>query len=192
MNFSIFVALLSEMKSLFSPRNILILVLVLFNAGCDQVSKVIVRERIEYNEHIEVVSDYFTLTKIENTGAFLSLGHSLPNWLRIILLLSLPMIVIAAALYYILTRKELSMFLVTGICFALGGGIGNIYDRIVYGSVTDFMHMDFGLFRTGIFNFGDVSITIGIIMILLHSIFAKKTPESPESNPENSNASTPQ
>jgi len=35
----------------------------------------------------------------------------------------------------------------------IGGGIGNVYDCILFGSVTDFLHLDFGIFRTGIFNF---------------------------------------
>ena len=61
-----------------------------------------------------------------------------------------------------------------GICFLIGGGIGNIYDRIVYGSVTDFLHMDFVLFKTGIFNMADVSIMTGIGLLLLQTLLAKK------------------
>ncbi len=58
--------------------------------------------------------------------------------------------------------------------FLIGGGIGNIYDRIVYGSVTDFLHMDFVLFRTGIFNLADVSIMVGIGLLLLQNLTAAK------------------
>lgn len=61
-----------------------------------------------------------------------------------------------------------------GVCFLIGGGIGNIYDRIVYGSVTDFLHMDFVLFKTGIFNMADVSIMTGIGLLLLQTLLAKK------------------
>ncbi len=50
--------------------------------------------------------------------------------------------------------------------FIIGGGIGNLYDRILYGSVTDFLHMDFQLFRTGIFNMADVSIMIGVFWLM--------------------------
>ena len=56
-----------------------------------------------------------------------------------------------------------------GICFMVGGGIGNIYDRVIYGSVTDFLHIDFVLFQTGVFNLADVSIMIGLFMVIVAS-----------------------
>ena len=60
-----------------------------------------------------------------------------------------------------------------GMCFLIGGGIGNIIDRLLYGSVTDFLHIDFGLFRTGIFNLADVSIMVGIGILIINSIKQK-------------------
>ena len=59
--------------------------------------------------------------------------------------------------------------------FAIGGGIGNIYDRLVHGSVTDFMHINFGLFQTGIFNMADVSITTGMFIFLYQSYSRQKS-----------------
>jgi signal peptidase II len=53
-----------------------------------------------------------------------------------------------------------------GISFAIGGGLGNIYDRILFGSVTDFLYFDFVLFHTGIVNMADISVTIGFFMIV--------------------------
>ena len=53
------------------------------NIGCDQISKNIVRQKIAYNEQVSLVNDYLTLTKVENEGAFLSVGHSLPPPLKI-------------------------------------------------------------------------------------------------------------
>ena len=56
----------------------------------------------------------------------------------------------------------------------IGGGIGNIFDRIVYGSVTDFLYLNFGgIMKTGIFNIADLSVTTGMILILISSF--KKT-----------------
>jgi signal peptidase II len=46
------------------------------NIGCDQVSKSIVRQRIDYNEQISLLNDHLTLTEIENTGAFLGIDQS--------------------------------------------------------------------------------------------------------------------
>jgi len=147
--------------------------MVALNIGCDQVSKIIVRERVDYNEQISIIKNHFILTKVENTGAFLSAGNDLPIAVRFILLSILPVIVLGYGLFYLLMKKDLPKIMQIGLCFLIGGGIGNVIDRLLYGSVTDFLHMDFGLFRTGIFNLADVSIMIGIGMLIVQSLSVK-------------------
>ena len=154
-------------------RTLTILAILSSNIGCDQISKSIVRQRIQYNEKLSFIYNHLTLTKIENTGAFLSLGHSMPKILRTILLTILPLIVLGLAFIYLLTKKNLSNFKIIGLCFVVGGGVGNIFDRVVYGSVTDFLHIDFGLFQTGIFNMADVSIMTGVFIIIFESYFGR-------------------
>jgi len=155
-------------------RTLIILTMLTFNFGCDQISKSIVRQRIDYNEKINLIMDYLILTKVENTGAFLSIGHSLPQPLRMLLLTILPIIVLCIALFYLLIKRSLSNLTILGICFVVGGGFGNIYDRLVYGSVTDFLQMNFVIVQTGIFNMADVSIMAGMFMILLEA-YLKQT-----------------
>jgi signal peptidase II len=162
-----------HMKAKGILRTLIIFTILSSNIGCDQVSKNIVRQRIDYNEHISLIDNYFTLTKIENTGAFLSLGDTLPQPIRILLLTILPLIVLGLALIYVLTKRGLSNLTILGICFTVGGGIGNIYDRAIYGSVTDFLHIDFVLFQTGIFNMADVSIMTGMLIILIEAYFKR-------------------
>ncbi len=147
--------------------------MVALNIGCDQVSKSIIRNKVDYNESINVIKNHFIITKVENTGAFLSAGNNLPDVAKFILLSILPVIVLGYGLFYLIYKINLPRTLQIGMCFLIGGGIGNVYDRIVYGSVTDFLHLDFGLFRTGIFNLADVSIMIGIGILLIHSIKQK-------------------
>jgi signal peptidase II len=151
-------------------RTIAIVIILASNIGCDQVSKSLVRERLDKRERVELAGDYFILTRVENTGAFLSMGNSLPAPLRITLLSVFPALIMVYGLYFLFTKRSLSWITILGLCFIIGGGIGNLYDRIVYGSVTDFLHMDFVVFRTGIFNMADVSIMIGTFLILLHSL----------------------
>ena len=152
---------------------ILLLFLIALNVGCDQVSKIIVRQKVDYNENISIIKDRIILTKVENTGAFLSMGDELPAILRFTLLSLFPIVVLGFGLYYLFTNAKLPLGIQLGICFLLGGGIGNIYDRLKFGSVTDFLHIDFGLFRTGVFNFADVSIMIGIGILLVQSFKRK-------------------
>lgn len=155
-------------------RIFVILAIVFSNIGCDQISKKVVRQHIASDEQISLIDPYFTLTKVENSGAFLSLGNTLPGPFKSALLLIIPVIVLGYGLFFMITKTNLSKLMLTGLCFIIGGGIGNIYDRILYGSVTDFMHIDFILFQTGIFNMADVSIMAGMGMLLLESLHKKK------------------
>jgi signal peptidase II len=151
-------------------RALLILIILSSNIGCDQVSKNIVRRQISSTEQISFMNNHFTLMKVENSGAFLSFGNSLSEVWRTVLLIVLPLIVLIGTFFYLITKKNLSNITLVGICFVTGGGIGNIYDRITYGSVTDFLHIDFILFETGIFNMADVSIMVGMTIMLLFGL----------------------
>lgn len=157
----------------------LILILTL-NFGCDQISKKIVRNEISDYEHISIIKDHFTLLKVENTGAFLSLGDQMPYFFRLIILTGLPLLFLCYGLYYLFAKKNLPVMMQIALCFLIGGGIGNLYDRIIYGSVTDFMHMDFYIFQTGVFNFADISIMIGIGILLIQSFRNNTTKQQVE------------
>jgi len=153
---------------------ILILFVIITNIGCDQASKKIVRQTIAPSETISLLGDHLTITNVENTGAFLSLGDSLPKTVKNILLSLLPFIAIALGLFYVLHKQHLPNLMLAGFCFVIGGGIGNVFDRIVHGSVTDFLHINFGIFQTGIFNVADLSIMTGVLIILLQSILKRR------------------
>jgi len=155
-------------------RAFIILAILALNVGCDQVSKSIVRSRLDVYDRYSFIGNHFTLLKVENTGAFLSLGDKLPNPYRFIVLTLIPVLALLGALLYILLKSNFTRLRLTGIIFLIGGGIGNIYDRIAHGSVTDFMHINFGLFQTGIFNVADVSIMMGIGLIFLDSWYRSR------------------
>lgn len=151
-----------------------ITLLVLLNIGCDQISKGVVRKNVSSRDYIQLINDNLILTKIENTGAMLGFGDSLPPILKIILLQVLPSMVLLILLYRILQKSNLNTWLIVAFTFVIGGGIGNLIDRVAYGSVTDFFQIRLGFFKTGIFNMADVSVTIGVLFILFLSFKTKK------------------
>lgn len=152
----------------------LIIFILALNIGCDQVSKSIVRKDIPDNKVIGYLGNHFTLEKAENTGAFLSLGDTLGGPLRDILLVGLPLIAVLGALVWIIVNTKITRWTLLGIILIIGGGVGNLYDRIFHGSVTDFMHIDFGFAQTGVFNVADMSIMAGMFMILIASYVKRK------------------
>ena len=167
-------------------RNIFIIILIVFNIAADQVSKALVRAKmLFYPENgdravIDVIGSYFQLLWVENKGAFLGMGSDMNEVLRVILLLILPTIVLLYVIYYIIKNKDLSRLNLVAFCCIIGGGIANVYDRIFLGSVTDFFFINLGgIFKTGIFNMADLSVTTGMIILLLSGlIFNKKENET--------------
>lgn len=147
-------------------RLLIILLVVLANIGCDQVSKSIVRQRLDYHEQIDLLNDRLILVKVENPGAFFGLGENLPATAKNLLLSALPALLVTGIFGFLFVRRQLPPLTVVALCCIVGGGIGNIFDRIAYGSVTDFLHIDLGFFRTGIFNMADVSIMVGLFLTL--------------------------
>ena len=160
----------------FSRRSISIFLIIIITIAIDQISKVIVRKHVDFLSSTNIIGEYFTLHNVENTGAFLGIGSDLNPTLKVILLLVIPVIVLGFVLRYILKDKSIDKLSLFAFASIIGGGISNVYDRFAYGSVTDFFHIDLGgsLFRTGIFNMADLSVTMGMILLIIASFKKKK------------------
>tara|TARA_R110002111_G_scaffold79504_3_gene125934 strand:- start:19654 stop:20151 length:498 start_codon:yes stop_codon:yes gene_type:complete len=159
-------------------RNLFITLLIIFNIAIDQISKVIVRNTLTFREEVNVIGDYFQLIWVENKGAFLGMGSDMDPTLRLIFLLILPTLVLGYVIYYIIKTKELDRLSLIAFCCIAGGGIANVFDRIAFGQVTDFFFINLGgVFKTGIFNIADLSVTIGMVMLLFSGVFNSKKKE---------------
>ncbi|WP_299317466.1 signal peptidase II [uncultured Maribacter sp.] len=152
----------------------LILIIVLMTVGCDQVSKELTRQKVEPEAYIPVIKNHLILTNVENTGAMLGFGQDFPPILKRFLLQALPMLLLLIMLYRIISKPNLNLLLVSAFALVIGGGLGNLIDRIAYGSVTDFFQIRLGFFRTGIFNIADIAVTIGVLMFVFLIIRGKK------------------
>lgn len=137
-----------------------------------------IRTSISHDETISYFNNHLIITKVENTGAFLSLGNELSQSAKHILLSIIPAVLLVFGFLYLLFKSALSKTTITGFSFIIGGGIANIFDRIVYGSVTDFLYIHFDYFHTGVFNLADLSIVTGVLIVLTHSLIKRKA--SPE------------
>jgi len=151
-------------------RVIYILVVLAVILGADQFSKALVRKQIPFYTAKSYLHNHFFIERAENTGAFLSMGDSVSKPVRIILLNVVPLLLVLGALGYVMYKTNLNNTVLVAIILMIGGGLGNIYDRIIHGSVTDFLYIDLGgVFHTGVFNVADLCITVGISIIIIRS-----------------------
>jgi signal peptidase II len=171
-----------NMKALLS--RLLLLLIICCNIGCDQITKSIIRKELSSQDQLKLFNDHLTVLKVENFGAFLSYGDHLPESVKFTLLSLFPLLILTYALYHLLRYPISGKLYATGLCFVIGGGVGNLYDRMSYGSVTDFLHLEMGVFETGIFNMADVSISIGILMLIIEVYRRRKEPQLLKSTTE--------
>lgn len=143
--------------------------------GIDQWSKVWAVNTLMGEPSTSYLNDFFRLTFARNTGAFLSLGSGLSEDWRYWVLTILPVLVLLFLLYQTLFSKTMSQWQIIAFSAILGGGISNIYDRLMYGHVVDFMNMGIGDLRTGIFNVADMGIMAGLFMML--PLMFRRTPK---------------
>lgn len=155
-------------------KHIFIGVTILLTIAFDQVSKVIVRAYVTPGSSSPIIGDVFQLMNVENTGAFLGMGSDLNPTVKLIALLILPVVVLGLVLRHVLKDDSLDNWSIFAFSSIIGGGIANVYDRFAYGSVTDFLYIRItDLLRTGIFNLADISVTTGMI-ILVVMVFKQK------------------
>jgi signal peptidase II len=143
----------------------------------DRLTKRWVEAHIPYGGAIPVIPHFFRITHWTNEGAAFSLfaDSTSPHVVR----WALIGFSLAAALAVLIAMVRLGdRFTLTTVALALilAGALGNVHDRILYGSVTDFLEVHIFSYHWPDFNVADSSIVTGACLLLLDSLLPKKQP----------------
>ncbi len=139
----------------------------------DQITKQLARTTLALSppKHYSVLS----LLYAENSGAFLSLGATLPPGTRSLIFSGLVAIALLAGLWALMTNRIDGRADSIAVAFILGGGFGNLIDRVLRdGRVSDFLYLSLGPLHTGVFNVADIAITGGVIWLLVSWMFVSR------------------
>lgn len=160
------------------------MVLSAFLIIADQISKKLIVDNIAVNSiGASFWSDFLWIVHVKNLGIAFSLGDSVPNFVRVILFIIIPLIVMGGLVVYILRAETISAFQRWIMAGILGGGLGNLVDRIFRpDGVVDFISVKFyGLFgmeRFPVFNIADSSIVVfGILLLITFAFEGRKKNE---------------
>ncbi len=137
----------------------------------DQISKMIVRHYMELHEVIKITDSFFWLTYVENTGAAFSMSFGSESFNRIFFIV-VSLLIILLIIY--MSKKSDSKTEQLAFAMIIGGAIGNLIDRILIGSVTDFICWDFFDFimeRWPVFNLADSAIVVAVVLIVIKAVF---------------------
>jgi signal peptidase II len=142
----------------------------------DRISKMIVEARISPFDVHPVIPGFFDIVHSQNRGvAFGIMNDSTSAWRTVVLIVfSAAALVLVAGLLWRATR--LDRWTTTGLALVLGGAAGNLFDRIVWGRVTDFLEFYIGDLHWPTFNVADSCIVVGSGLLLLELLRPKRQP----------------
>lgn len=126
----------------------------------DQISKLLVVNLL--SEPITIIKNFFYLTYVQNKGA----AFSILTGERLFLII-ISIIIIIYLLNYTKKNKPETKLEYLAISLVIGGSLGNLIDRIVRGSVIDFLDFNIFGYDFPVFNLADTFITIGVILLLI-------------------------
>ena len=135
----------------------------------DQISKSLIKSTMTLYDVIPVIPGFFQLNYITNKG--MAFGINLPVGISFFSGISL---IITCFLVWILwCERKNNLLMRISLALILGGAIGNLIDRILFGEVVDFFDFMIGDFHWYIFNIADSAVTVGIILMLFYSFLFK-------------------
>ncbi|MBA7685269.1 MAG: signal peptidase II [Calditrichaeota bacterium] len=133
----------------------------------DQATKYLVRHNLDLHATVQVVGDFFRLTYVENSGIVfgIKVGGALP------LFTVLSIVATILILFYFFRERANHLGVRISLALILGGAVGNLIDRLVFGRVVDFLDFGVGGYRFFVFNVADSAVTVGVALFLLLTTF---------------------
>ena len=159
---------LDKSISIFNKKNFISLLLITVVFILDRISKLEIIDK-QINNNVIYVNDFINFELIWNTGIGFGLLSSSSS-LIYNLLTALIGGIILFLIYLLVSLKFLDKILFSII---IGGALGNVYDRIVYYAVPDFIDIHYKNFHWFTFNIADIFITVGILLLILKDVFFK-------------------
>jgi len=128
----------------------------------DQAIKFAVHKNLGLGQSIPLAGKYIKLTFVKNSGAAFSLFQGSTLFLIIISILA----IIAIIYFYFITKKN-GFLTQAGLALLLGGSLGNLFDRIVWKYVIDYIDLSFW----PVFNLADIMINCGVFLLIIGFVF---------------------
>lgn len=147
----------------------------LFVVILDQITKYLTKYFMALHESKDIIGNFLRYTYIRNPG--MAFGIQIGNKTLFTIFSIIASIVIF--IYLLKTRGD-KKYVKLSLSLILGGAIGNLIDRVLYGSVVDFIDVGIGDLRWPVFNIADSAVSIGMVILIAIILFEKKDSETPE------------
>jgi signal peptidase II len=148
-------------------RTFLMLGLIIWCIGCDQGTKRLAEHTLKDRGPVSYINGCVQFFYAENTGAFGSLGAHWPGPVKLVAFVILPILILGAVAVSAVRSRIIDWPRTIGSALIVGGGMGNIIDRLASGYVVDFMYLHLGRIGTNVFNVADLAVMAGVIILVL-------------------------
>lgn len=138
----------------------------------DQVTKFLASGALILHEPVAVLP-FFNLTLMHNTGAAFSFLHDASGWQRWFFAV-LALVVSVALVLWLRRLQPQERWLAVALTLVLGGAVGNLVDRLMYGHVVDFIQLYYKDWYYPAFNIADSAITVGAVMLVIDTFKGKE------------------
>tara|TARA_Y100000768_G_scaffold363896_1_gene323944 strand:- start:1217 stop:1693 length:477 start_codon:yes stop_codon:yes gene_type:complete len=142
----------------------------------DQWSKWAIKTSFNLYQSKPVIQDLLHFTYVTNDG--MAFGLSFPGGKHILLIMTI--LLTGFIVGFLWKEKNGHPLIKYGLALILSGAIGNLIDRLLYGKVVDFLDLMIGNFHWYIFNIADSSVTIGMILFIIHSFYIEQNKSNDE------------
>ena len=147
--------------------------MILILAALDQIIKFIVTNQVAMNDSIPVISGFFSITYVKNTGGAFSFLAEKTWGIFVLAGISVVVSVLLLIALYRLRVKNVP-WIRFALALLVAGTIGNMIDRIRTRYVVDYLMFQFGSYTFPVFNLADICIVCGSILLAVLLLFAKK------------------
>src|SRR5436190_12880938 len=149
--------------------------LVVLTLSLDRWTKSLIQHRFTLNESATVIDGLFNITYVRNTGVAFGIFSSISSPAKSLLLSIFTAFAAILVITYSVRSSARNRLLQVALALILGGALGNLYDRLAYGYVVDFLEFYLGVYHWPSFNIADSAISIGVALLALE-IIRNETP----------------
>jgi len=136
----------------------------------DQLTKLWIMANFGLHEQQNVIPGFFDLVYVTNTGAAFGFLAGSKSWLRQVFFVGVVIVALVVIVYAYGHLKKQSKIFVYSLGLIGGGAVGNLIDRLRFGSVVDFLDFYLGSYHWPAFNAADSAITVGVGLFLLGTV----------------------
>jgi signal peptidase II len=144
----------------------------------DRIAKLLVIRRIPVAQEISVIPGLFQLSHWENTGAAFSMFADSSSPWRTAGLIGFAVVACVVVCYLLWKHGNTLDLIAISLCLILGGALGNLWDRLQQGTVTDFLDFYIGDHHWPPFNIADSAIVVGAILLMARILFTPRRAKS--------------